>query len=96
MTVSPKPPSKKPSPPSDPFEGIRVWALVGTVGWQTAVPAVVLTIGGALLDKRLRTSPLFTVIGGILAIVVVVLLLKRTVQVTQQQTEAALRRSKRR
>ena len=87
--------NKKPSPPSDPFEGIRVWALVGTVGWQTAVPVVALAIGGTLLDKRLGTSPLFAVLGSILAVIVVILLLKRTVQITQQQTEAALRRSKR-
>jgi hypothetical protein len=85
--------SKKPSPPSDPFEGIKVWALVGTVGWQAAVPVIVLAMGGALLDKRLGTGPLLTVVGSILAIGVSFLLLKRTVQLTQQQTEAALRRS---
>lgn len=43
--------------------------LVWDMGWIIAIPAVLFGFGGALLDKKLGTSPLFILLGLALALV---------------------------
>lgn len=42
--------------------------LAWDLGWIIAIPVVVLGLGGAYLDKYLGTSPLFILLGFILAV----------------------------
>ncbi len=51
--------------------GSALWLavqLVWDMGWIIAIPAVVLGFGGAYLDKRAHTAPLFILLGLALAI----------------------------
>lgn len=45
-----------------------VLSLVGQLGYMIAIPAVMGAAGGAYLDKRFETSPLFILLGLGLAI----------------------------
>ncbi len=74
---------------TSPFDGVRVWALMGTVGWQVAGPLLLLGIGGALLDRRLGTGPLFMLLGAAAAIAVSYVLVRGTVR--RMQAEVAAR-----
>lgn len=40
-----------------------VLSLAGQLGYMIAIPAVIGAAGGAYLDKRFETSPLFILIG---------------------------------
>lgn len=91
--TAPQPrPAKTPAPaaPDNLLAGIRVWALVGTVGWQAAVPIVVLGGGGAWLDKRWGTTPALMLVGCALALAVSSVLVWRTIQIAQRQLEATI------
>ncbi len=46
----------------------QLLGLVSQIGYLIAIPAVLLGFGGAYLDKTLSTSPLFILIGLMLAI----------------------------
>lgn len=43
-------------------ENLRVWRLIG-LGWYVALCLVVGTLGGVWLDRHLRLSPLFLLLG---------------------------------
>lgn len=45
-----------------------VLSLVGQLGYMIALPAALLSYGGAQLDQKLGTSPLFILVGLALAI----------------------------
>ncbi len=47
---------------------LYVLSLVGQLGFLIGVPAAVFGFGGAVLDRRLHTSPLFILVGLALAI----------------------------
>lgn len=50
-----------------------VWGalnLVFELGYMIAIPIVVLGFGGALLDKKYDTSPLFILIGIVIAVLI--------------------------
>ncbi len=60
--------------------GSALWLavqLVWDMGWIIAVPAVVLGFGGAYMDKRLHTTPLFILTGLALALLLSALVLMR-------------------
>ncbi|HUC20807.1 MAG TPA: AtpZ/AtpI family protein, partial [Candidatus Polarisedimenticolaceae bacterium] len=78
---------------ASPLDGFRVWALVGTVGWQAAGPLLILGFGGGLLDKQLHTSPLLLMTGCVVAIALSYVLVRGTVR--RMQAEVDKRASKR-
>ncbi len=45
-------------------EDVSIISLAWDLGWMIAVPIVLLAFGGAVLDKKLQTSPWF-LLGGI-------------------------------
>jgi F0F1-type ATP synthase assembly protein I len=46
---------------------VNVWALAGEVGFIIALPLVILVLVGVKLDTYLGTTPLFIILGMILA-----------------------------
>ncbi len=78
---------------ASPLDGLRVWALVGTVGWQAAGPLILLGFGGGLLDRQLGTTPLFLLGGCVVAIALSYVLVRGTVR--RMQAEVNRRASKR-
>jgi putative F0F1-ATPase subunit (Ca2+/Mg2+ transporter) len=69
------------------FEGISVWGLVGSVAWQAAGPILILGIGGAMLDKRLHTTPLLLLLGIAAAFALSYVLVRDTVRRLQRRVD---------
>lgn len=66
---------------------LRTLSLVGNLGFQIAVPVVVLAVGGRLLDRKLGTSPWF-LLGGIFASIAMssFLVIKRILPLLSEET----------
>jgi len=65
---------------SDQRKRITPWWAIGfvwNVFFSIALPTVLFALGGRWIDRRLETTPWFTVIGLILSMIVVVLLVRR-------------------
>jgi len=60
-------PGQKKSPQTG-FENITLVNLAFEIGWLIAVPAVVFAFGGAWLDQKIGTSPLFLLTGLVVAV----------------------------
>lgn len=59
--------------PQKPEEGNPIWEglnLAWELGYLIAIPAAAFSFGGAYLDKKIGTSPLFLLIGIGLALVI--------------------------
>lgn len=72
MTDTPTPPKQPPASDTKDEGGIAktLWLsvqLVWDMGWIIAIPAVVLGFIGAYLDRFFQTSPLFILLGFVLA-----------------------------
>lgn len=68
------------SPHTDGKPSAREQLFVGTfisLSWQMLVVVLVPAIGGHLLDQQLQTSPLFTIVGFVLAIAMAALVTYR-------------------
>jgi F0F1-type ATP synthase assembly protein I len=91
---SPKTESKstKKQPNNDILVGVNAWALVFHVGWQAAVPILVLGIGGAFLDKHYHTTPLFLLIGVACAFGLSYVLVRGTVRRMQRHVDDLVRK----
>lgn len=66
-----------------PASSLTLWemtSLVGEIGYLVAIPAVLLGMGGAWLDKEWGTKPWLTIAGLALAITLSVFMLIRTVR----------------
>jgi uncharacterized membrane protein YfcA len=88
----PRPSAQPPkSRPGDFFVGANLWALVGNVAWQVAGPILILGIGGALLDQRIHTTPLFLLLGVLLSLAVSYVLVRGTVRRIQAQVDELVR-----
>jgi F0F1-type ATP synthase assembly protein I len=61
------PAPQQPKPPSSLFLSLR---LAWNLGFIIALPVVIFGFGGAYLDKYLKTSPLFVLIGFVLAVLI--------------------------
>ena len=61
-------PSKAAPPKMDSMGTMRVLGLVGEIGYMIAIPAALFGFGGAYIDKALKTSPLFVIVGLIVAL----------------------------
>lgn len=51
----------------------KVWTAYGlaiSLGYMIAIPIILFGIGGALLDKKINTFPIFTLIGFVLAMTI--------------------------
>ena len=70
MIAATMPPSAPPSVPvkKDTLTTLQMFGLIGEIGYTIAIPAVLLGFGGAYLDKTIGTSPLFFLVGLILAL----------------------------
>ncbi|HUC86796.1 MAG TPA: AtpZ/AtpI family protein [Candidatus Saccharimonadales bacterium] len=88
-STQPKPSPKKPQP--NIFEGISVLGLVSTVAWQAAGPMLVLGIGGALLDRRLHTTPLLLLLGIAASVALSYVLVRDTVRRLQRHVDELVR-----
>ena len=64
--TDPTPPSGQPTKQSD-FSMWAAFGLAWELGYLIALPAAVFAFGGAYLDKHFQLSPLFLVIGLLLA-----------------------------
>ncbi len=65
--IEPSPPP--PAPPGK--EILSVFAslsLVSEIGFLIALPAVAFGMGGAFLDKRMHSSPIFVILGLVVAL----------------------------
>lgn len=66
--------SENPSPPpAKRNQEYSMWSALGLVwelGYIIAIPAVLFGFGGAYLDKRFGLSPLFTLLGLLLALLI--------------------------
>ena len=60
-------------------ENLRVWRLLG-LGWYVALCLVVGILGGLWLDRQLRLSPLFLLLGLALGLIVAFVGIFRMVQ----------------
>ena len=60
-------------------ENFRVWKLLG-LGWYVALCLVVGILGGLWLDRQLRLSPLFLLLGLALGLIVAFVGIFRMVQ----------------
>ncbi len=58
----------------------KAYALVGEIGYLIAIPAFLFGFGGAYLDKYLHTSPLFLILGLVIALVSSMMAVRRTVR----------------
>jgi len=47
---------------------LSLWSLAWDLGWIIAIPIVILAIGGAILDKKMGTSPWILLTGVILSV----------------------------
>lgn len=59
--------------PAESKQEYSMWSalgLVGELGYIIAIPAVLGGFGGAYLDKYFDTSPLFTLLGLLLALII--------------------------
>jgi len=51
-------------------QDVSLWSLAWDLGWMITIPLVVFAVGGAMIDKKINTSPWF-LLGGIgLALVI--------------------------
>lgn len=64
----------KPVTPTSIFIGMGL-----DMSWRLALGVLVPIVGGVYIDKWLKTSPLFLIIGFVVAIVGTVLIIRRTV-----------------
>ena len=51
----------------------KVWTAYGlavTLGYMIAIPIILFGIGGVLLDKKIESFPIFTLIGFVLAMTI--------------------------
>jgi F0F1-type ATP synthase assembly protein I len=67
-------PDQKPTPV------LNVWAIAGEVGFLIAIPLVVLVLLGIKLDKYFATTPLFIIVGMLLAFVISTISIARKVK----------------
>jgi F0F1-type ATP synthase assembly protein I len=86
-TASPASQDKTQSAPSPKNTALTIFAgAVLDLTWQMAIVVLVPVIGGYELDKRLGTSPLFIIIGFILALVGTYVIMKRMLTIYSQRT----------
>ena len=52
------------------FDSFYALSLVGQVGYAVAIPLLIFTGGGVLLDKQFGTKPTYTLVGLIVGMVV--------------------------
>ncbi len=45
-------------------QDISLWSLAWDLGWMITIPLVIFAVGGAMIDKKIHTSPWF-LLGGI-------------------------------
>jgi len=51
-------------------ENLSLWSLAWELGYMIAIPIVILAVGGAMLDKKMGTSPWMLLGGVVLAITI--------------------------
>lgn len=59
---------------------LNVWSMAGEIGLLIAVPVVVLVLLGIKLDKLFSTTPLFIIIGIILAAIISIIGVTRKIK----------------
>lgn len=66
----------------------KALALAWELGYTIAVPLVIFALGGRLLDQRLGTTPIFLLIGILLALIVSTLgVYKKTTSIIKNETK---------
>lgn len=63
-----------------PEPAVRVWALAGEIGLLVVVPLIVLLLIGIRIDRLADTTPLFIVIGLILAFTTSIIAIARKIK----------------
>ncbi len=58
---------KNPTPGQNLADGINLWSLAGELGIKLALPLVVFMLIGIKVDHALHTTPLFIILGILLA-----------------------------
>jgi len=89
MTPSPAPSSNK-TASSDMGRNLQGEFIMASVnmGWQLAVVFLVPIVGGTLLDSHFKTSPIFTIIGFMVAIAATVLVIRRQIQLNSPKLDS--------
>ncbi len=73
--------------PREKVSAINMWAMSGEIGWKITIPLVVLVILGIKIDKILGTTPLFIILGMILALVISGIAIARMIKRVSARTE---------
>lgn len=65
-----------------PSNSLKFWSLAWEMGFIIAVPIIMLALLGRLLDKTFLTSPLFLLVGILLAMIVTGILIWKKIKNT--------------
>ncbi len=69
------------------FTTLKLWGIIGEIGFLIAVPLVVLLFIGIGVDKLTGTKPLFTLVSLPIALLLSTLAVAKKVRETQQGSE---------
>lgn len=72
--------TQKDEPAAEPGPSSSLPKHLAETAWRVAVPFLILSLGGILLDGALDTSPLFSIIGLVLALAAVWVVVRRYVE----------------
>jgi len=78
--------ASKSTPPKN---AVLIFATIADTTWRMFTPVLSLLIGGILLDKRLETGALFSILGVCLGFIIAILLVRQQYnKVLKEETNA--------